>query len=159
MKNLKPHKTDRQLPHNIENIPDCVGVTDFDSLFWKHGEGWDLGSKENILSLYSPSIKVFRHLWCHCPFLCSFLHLLYQYSFSMIKAKMAAARASPIPSFFSASLSTLQKPLKKSEEEDKEAGFWTPLVICSFGGKQKTDNNIRLRVMSITTLKLCTLPT
>lgn len=50
---------------------------------------------------------------------------------------MAAARASPIPSFFSASLSTLQKPLTKTEDEDKEAGLWTPLVIFSFDGKHK----------------------
>lgn len=50
---------------------------------------------------------------------------------------MATASASPIPSFFSTSRSSLREPFQKTDEGVGAPELWTPLAVCSCGQKDK----------------------
>lgn len=65
---------------------------------------------------------------------------------------MTAASASPIPIFFSISLSRVLDPMEKVHEEGVGAETWTPLTFCSCGKKTsrlKKNPNTNQRVKRV----------
>lgn len=62
---------------------------------------------------------------------------------------MTAASASPIPIFFSISLSRLLDPMEKVHEEGVGTETWTPLTFCSCGRKTSRLKRIRTQIREL----------